>query len=116
MPAARLRFASAKPHSSSVTLQSPIKLLDSDKLESLRRLDRHRQWRSLDEKRYCLVCATVITGREIQIVGGPGETDPLRAVCPTENCRSIPMDWILPTDEILSAAIDRLQDAGYKRV
>jgi hypothetical protein len=84
-----------------VTLLSPIKLWDPDKLEVLRRLDRHRQWHSLDEKRYCIACGNIITGREVQVVGGaPGKAE-LRLACPTENCRSIPIDWILPPDEVL---------------
>ena len=29
---------------------------------------------------------------------------PLRLSCPTERCNSIPMDWALPTDEILAVA------------
>jgi hypothetical protein len=28
----------------------------------------------------------------------------LRLSCPTERCNSIPMDWVLPTDEILAVA------------
>ncbi len=41
-------------------LVSPIKLSDEDKLEILQRLDQFRQWRSLDEKRYCLVCGKMV--------------------------------------------------------
>ena len=83
-------------------LPSPIKLWDSDKLLILQRLDKYRQWQSLDEKRYCLVCGKLISGREIEVIGGGTRgTGPLGAVCPTKDCRSIPMDWILPTDEIL---------------
>ncbi len=41
-------------------LVSPIKLSDGDKLEILQRLDQFRQWRSLDEKRYCLVCGKMV--------------------------------------------------------
>ena len=85
-----------------MTLLPPLKLLDEDKLEILQRLDRHRQWHSLDEKRYCIVCGKIITGREVQVVAGPHGTAELRAVCPTKNCCSIPMDWSLPTDEILA--------------
>jgi hypothetical protein len=84
-----------------VALSSPIKLWDSDKLRILQRLDKHRQWRSLDEKRYCLVCGKLITGRDIEVIGGLG-TETLRIVCPTRDCHSIPMDWVLPTDEVLS--------------
>jgi hypothetical protein len=38
-----------------MALVSSIKLSDEEKLAILRRLDQFRQWRSLDEKRYCLV-------------------------------------------------------------
>ena len=82
-------------------LSSPIKLSGADKLETLQRLDQFREWRSLDEKRYCLVCGKIITGQQIQVAGGTRGNGPLRLSCPTEHCNSIPMDWVLPTDEIL---------------
>jgi hypothetical protein len=77
-------------------------LCDAEKLEALRRLDQFRHWRSLDEKRYCLVCGKIITGRQIQVAGGTRGNGSLRLSCPTERCNSIPMDWVLPTDEILA--------------
>ena len=79
----------------------PITLSDADKLDVLRALDQFRQWQSLDEKRYCLVCGKIITGRQIQVAGGTHSDEPLRLSCPTAQCNSIPMDWVLPTDEIL---------------
>ena len=87
---------------------SPVtKLSDEEKLEVLRRLDQFRQWHSLDDNRYCLVCGTLISGRQIQVAGGTRGNGPLRLSCPTERCNSIPMDWVLPTDEIL-AKVERL--------
>ena len=83
-------------------LSPSVMLLDAEKLDALRRLDQFRQWRSLDEKRYCLVCSKIITGREIQVAGGTRGNGSLRLSCPTERCNSIPMDWVLPTDEILA--------------
>src|SRR5882724_7429315 len=83
-------------------LSLPLTLTDADKLEVLRRLDQFRQWRSLDEKRYCLVCGKIITGRQIQVAGGTRGNGSLRLSCPTERCNSIPMDWVLPTDEIIA--------------
>jgi hypothetical protein len=77
-------------------------LSDAEKLDALRRLDQFRQWCSPDEKRYCLVCSKIITGREIQVFGGTRGNGSLRLSCPTERCNSIPMDWVLPTDEILA--------------
>jgi hypothetical protein len=47
-----------------------IELADAEKLDTLRRLDQFREWQSLDEKRYCLVCGNLITGREIQVTAG----------------------------------------------
>src|SRR5437879_7175861 len=85
-----------------VVLSPPIALSDADTLDALRRLDQFRQWRSLDEKRYCLVCGKIITGQQIQVAGGTRGNGPLRLSCPTVRCNSIPMDWVLPTDEILA--------------
>ena len=88
--------------SRAVTLTTAIRLSDNEQLEMLRRLDQFRTWHSLDEKRYCLVCGKVITGRQIQVAGGIRGNGRLRLNCPTERCNSIPMDWVLPTDEILA--------------
>jgi hypothetical protein len=85
-----------------VVLSSPINLSDVDKLDALRRLDQFRPWRSLDEKRYCLVCGKIITGEQILVTGGTRGNGPLRVICPTERCHSIPMDWILPTGEVMA--------------
>lgn len=85
-----------------MALSSLVELSDGDRLDTLRRLDQFRQWRSLDEKRYCLVCGEIITGKQIQVTGGTRGNGPLRVSCPTERCDSIPMDWVLPTDEILA--------------
>ena len=89
-------------HTPVVVLSSPIKLSEGEKLEALRRLDQFRPWRALDEKRYCLVCGNIITGEQIEVAGGTRGNGPLRLRCPTEHCHSIPMDWVLPTDEILA--------------
>ena len=88
--------------SGAVTLCVATKLSDEEKLEVLRRLDQFRKWYSIEEKRYCLVCGKPISGRQIQVTGGTPGNGPLRLSCPTERCNSIPMDWVLPTDEILA--------------
>jgi hypothetical protein len=99
--------------SRTVTLTTAIRLSDEEKLEALRRLDQFRQWHSLDEKRYCLVCGNLITGRQIEVAGGTRGNGPLRLGCPTEQCNSIPMDWVLPTDEVL-AKMERLAEEVRK--
>ena len=99
--------------SGGVTVLAATKLSDEEKLEVLRRLDQFRQWHSLDEKRYCLVCGTLISGRQIQVGGGTRGNGPLQLSCPTERCNSIPMDWVLPTDEIL-AKVERMVEEERK--
>ena len=97
-----VRFIDWKVLSQTVTLSTPARLADDEKLEVLRRLDQFRQWRSLEDKRYCLVCGTLISGRQIRVDGGTRGNGSLRLSCPSERCNSIPMDWVLPTDEILA--------------
>jgi hypothetical protein len=87
-----------------MALSPPTPLPDADRLNALRRLDQFREWRSLDDRRFCLVCSRLITGGQIQVAGGTRGNGPLRLSCPTERCNSIPMDWVLPTDEILAVA------------
>ena len=90
-----------------VALTTAVRLPDNEQLEVLRRLDQFRQWHSLNDKRYCLVCGKLITGRQIQVAGGTRGNGALRLSCPTDGCNSIPMDWVLPTDEIL-ARVEKL--------
>ena len=96
-----------------VALSTATRVSDDEKLEVLRRLDQFRQWHSLDEKRYCLVCGKLITGRQIQVDGGTRGNGPLRLNCPTQTCNSIAMDWVLPTDEIL-ARVEKLAEEERK--
>ena len=49
--------------------ESPLGLNASDRLLLLRRLDHLRKWASLDDKRYCVCCGKIITGRQIEAVG-----------------------------------------------
>jgi hypothetical protein len=88
-------------HPLAMTLVSSAKLSDHEKLKMLRRLDQFRQWHSLDEKRYCLVCGEIITGREINVIAATGDNGPTRIICPTEHCNATPMEWVQPTDDVL---------------
>ena len=90
-------------------LLAPIELSGAEKFEILQRLDRYRKWQSLEEKRYCLACGNVITGHEIDVVGGTRGTGPLRVVCSTPRCHAIPMDWVLPSNQVLEK-MSMLQD------
>ena len=71
---------------------------------------------SLDEKRYCLVCGKIIAGGQILMTGGTRGDGPLRLNCPTERCHSIPMDWILPTDEVMASLALREAERGNASV
>jgi hypothetical protein len=84
-----------------MSILAPIEVKPAEKLELLQRLDRYRKWQSLDEKRYCLACGRLIDGHDILVVGGTRGTGPLRLVCPTKGCHSIPMDWVIPTEQVL---------------
>ena len=96
------------------TIISPsISLPDAEKLNVLRMLDRLRQWHSLDDKRYCLVCGRIITGHQIQVAGGTRGNGALRLSCPSDRCNSIPMDWAHPTDEML-AKVEMLGGEEHK--
>src|SRR5262249_22321434 len=87
-----------------MTLSPPTPSSDANKLAALQRLDQFREWRSVDDRRYCLVCGKIITGRQIQVAGGTRGNGPLQLSCPTERCNSIPMDWALPTNDLLPEA------------
>lgn len=98
-----------------MALLVPIDLSSAEKHDVLRRLDRYRKWHSLDEKRYCLACGQVINGHEIQVVGGTRGTGPLRLICPTRGCHSIPMDWVIPTDQVLARTSMLQEQAELQR-
>ena len=99
--------------SQTVALTTAVRLSDNEQLEVLRQLDQFRQWHSLEEKRYCLVCGKLITGRQIQVAGGSRGNGPMRLNCPTGDCNSIPMDWVLPTNEIL-AKVEKLAEEEHR--
>ena len=87
-----------------VALSPPTSLTDAEKLDALRRFDQFREWHSLDDKRFCLVCVKLITGRQVHVAGGTRGNGLLGLSCPTERCNSIPMDWVLPTNELVALA------------
>jgi hypothetical protein len=93
-----------------MSFSPPSTLSDPKKLDVLRRLDQFREWHSLDDKRFCLVCGKIINGWQIQVTGGTLGNGPLRLSCPTQRCNSIPMDWVLPTDELVALATATCED------
>jgi hypothetical protein len=100
----------------------PIRLDAEDKLAALRRLDKGRAWNSLDDQLYCTICKNVISGSQIEVVGGTNGLRALRIKCSTPGCFSTPADWILPVKSDAVREIDILfrdNDASprtYRRV
>jgi hypothetical protein len=86
----------------------PIRLGAEDKLTALRRLDKSRAWNSLDDQPYCTICKNVISGRQIQVVGGTNGLRALHLKCSTPGCFSTPADWILPAKSEAVREIDIL--------
>jgi hypothetical protein len=97
-----------------MTVACSIKLSDEEKLDVLRRVDEFRQWHSLDEKRYCLVCGEMITGRQIQVIRDTRGNAQLRLSCPTEHCKATPIEWVCPTEEVLIKIA--MIEAEYQRL
>ena len=93
---------------------APIELPDAEKLHVLQQLDQYREWHSLEENRYCLVCGNLITGSQIHVVNEGSETSPLQLVCPTLWCPSIPMDWVVVTEEILATLATRNRKYSFQ--
>jgi hypothetical protein len=88
--------------------EKPIRLAVEDKLAALRRLDKSRAWNSLDDRLYCTTCKTVISGRQIEVVGGTNGLRALRLKCSTPGCFSTPPDWSLPVKSDTVREIDIL--------
>jgi hypothetical protein len=84
----------------------PIRLAAEDKLEALRRIDKGRAWNSLDDQLYCTICKNVISGREIEVVGGTNGLRALNLKCSTPGCFSTPADWLLPVKSDTVREID----------
>jgi hypothetical protein len=72
----------------------PLDLAANEQLRTLRWLDPRSQWTSLRDRRRCLGCGELFTGREIEVFGGTRASGPLRVHCPTENCGAGPQRWV----------------------
>ena len=67
--------------------------LAEDRLQVLRAIDLERKWYSLDDKRVCVVCERVITGRQIKITKLLNGAITLK--CPTPGCPANFRHWLL---------------------
>jgi hypothetical protein len=66
------------------------RLLPEERLDILRKIDRESGWSSLDDRRICLICDRLFTGRQVEIdAGKSGYT----LHCPTPGCPSHFQHW-----------------------
>lgn len=82
----------------------------------LQRNDPFREWDSLDETRFCILCEQTISGHDILVTGGGAE--PVRLACPTPGCGGTPYEWVHLGDPLLSEEAfrewERITDAAKK--
>ena len=62
-----------------------------EKLTTLQEADSIRRWSSLDDRRVCVLCNRVITGRMVDIWQDAQGTYHFH--CPTPGCPAEPRDW-----------------------
>lgn len=72
------------------------------RLDILRAADSFRKWYSLDDKRVCVVCDRVITGRQIEIERDRRGRYLLK--CPTSDCPSVAAHWFFHGNAAQAAA------------
>lgn len=63
----------------------------AQKLVVLQEVDTWRKWYSLDDRRVCVGCDRMITGRQIDIWEDKAGTFHLH--CPTPGCTATPHEW-----------------------
>jgi hypothetical protein len=83
-----------------------VRLAAEDKLATLRRLDKSRAWNSLDDQIYCTICKHIISGRQIEAVGGTNGLRALHLKCSTPGCLCTSADWIVPVKSDDAREID----------
>ena len=64
-----------------------------ERLAILKAADSARKWYSLDDKRVCVICDRVFTGRQIDIQSN--QKGGYFLACPTPSCRSNISQWFL---------------------
>lgn len=71
-----------------------------DRLDILRTADPFRKWRSLDDRRICVLCDRVITGRQLSV--SRDSNGVVSLACPTSGCQSSPREWVYPGNPLVS--------------
>ena len=76
----------------------------SERLAVLQRGDIYRDWRSLDDERFCILCERKFTGHQVLIKRDEqGMMDHLH--CPTRGCRGTPREWVYPGNPLTSETV-----------
>ena len=71
-----------------------------ERLGALRKADPVHTWRSLDDRRTCILCDRTFSGRQIDIsVSAAGG---VRLQCPSDGCVSTPREWVHPGNPLTS--------------
>lgn len=81
-------------------MKQPHYLHAEEKLAALRAGDGFRKWKSLDDKRVCVLCEKTFTGRQVEVVFR--RAGRLELNCPTEGCHGTPHEWVYPGNPLLS--------------
>lgn len=74
-----------------------------DRLAILRRRDIYRDWGSLGEKRFCILCERSISGHKILIKRD--EQGIFQLHCPTPGCQGAPREWVFPGNPLTSESV-----------
>jgi hypothetical protein len=75
-------------------------LTPEDKLDALRKGDPVHQWRSLDDRRCCILCDRTFSGRQVDV--SVSATGRVRLRCPSDACESTPREWVHPGNPLVS--------------
>jgi hypothetical protein len=78
-----------------------MKIQATDKLAILQANDHFRDWRTLDDKRVCVLCDRQFTGHDVLVATAGKE---VHLHCPTHNCKSGVHHWVYPGNPLLSDA------------
>jgi len=68
-----------------------VHLAPEERLDLLRQADTIRKWNSLDDKRLCIMCQRVFSGRQVEIQRDRRGRYLLK--CPTDDCPSFIAHW-----------------------
>lgn len=71
---------------------------DFRKLQILRQQDTARTWRSLDDKRVCVLCGNEFRGRDIHLQVEHGHVS---CQCPSNGCRGTLKHFVFPGNPLL---------------